>query len=101
MNLSTPLDRIIYLIKENENLLSTFTEVYIFGSAINNFKYNDIDILLIYENFSPELLSNKNKLEYLGENTLDCLLDITMLSRDEEKDVRFLKRLNSKYIRIK
>ena len=53
MNLSTPLDRIIYLIKENENLLSTFTEVYIFGSAINNFKYNDIDILLIYENFSP------------------------------------------------
>jgi len=72
-----------------------------FGSAINNFKYNDIDILLIYENFSPELLSNKNKLEYLGENTLDCLLDITMLSRDEEKEVRFLKRLNSKYIRIK
>lgn len=101
MCLSISLDSIIYLIKENKKLLSICTEAYIFGSVINNSKYKDIDILLIYENISPELLSEKKKLEYFGKNKLGCLLDITMLSRSEEKEVRFLERLNSKYIKIK
>jgi nucleotidyltransferase domain len=101
MYLLKSLDSIICLIKENQNFLSLFTEVYIFGSVLNNSKYRDIDILLIYENVSPKLLSQKKKLEYLGKNKLGCSLDITMLSCSEEKEVRFLERLDSRYIKIK
>jgi len=101
MYLLINLDSIICLIKENQKFLSLFMGVYIFGSVVNNSKCRDIDILLIYENISPKLLSQKRKLEYLGKNKLGCSLDITMLSCSEEKEVRFLERLNSRYIKIK
>lgn len=101
MCLSINLNNIISLIKENEDLLSIFKEVYIFGSVINNSKYNDIDILLIYRNITPELHSKKNKLKDFLENKLGYSLDITILSYNEKKEVKFLERLNSKYIKIK
>ena len=77
MYLLKSLDSIICLIKENQNFLSLFTEVYIFGSVLNNSKYRDIDILLIYENVSPKLLSQKNKIKYLGKKKRGCSLDNT------------------------
>lgn len=101
MNSLSNLNNIIYTIKEEKNSFFIFKEVYIFGSIINNSKYNDIDILLIYENNHPELLIQKKKLEYTLGYKLNCSLDITMLSCSEEREVKFLERINSKYIKIK
>ena len=52
-------NNIINLIKQNMNLFGAFDEVYVFGSILDSEKYsNDIDILLLYSNFSYGILAS-------------------------------------------
>lgn len=89
------------IIRENIVLFNSFKNVYLFGSILNINKVpNDIDILLIYEKFSNDLIDEINIIRSTLENLSGFFIDLTVLSVEEEKEVKFLKRIN-KYIKIK
>jgi len=89
------------IIRENIVLFNSFKNVYLFGSILNINKVpNDIDILLIYEKFSNDLIDEINIIRSTLENLSGFFIDLTVLSVEEEKEVNFLKRIN-KYIKIK
>ena len=94
-------DKTEKIIRENIVLFNSFKNVYLFGSILNINKVpNDIDILLIYEKFSNDLIDEINIIRSTLENLSGFFIDLTVLSVEEEKEVKFLKRIN-KYIKIK
>lgn len=94
-------DKTEKIIRENIVLFNSFKNVYLFGSILNINKVpNDIDILLIYEKFSSDLIDEINIIRSTLENLSGFFIDLTVLSVEEEKEVKFLKRIN-KYIKIK
>lgn len=94
-------DKMDNLIRKNILLFNSFKNVYLFGSTLNINKVpNDIDILLIYENFSSDLIDEINIIRLTLENLSGFFIDLTVLSVEEEKEIKFLKRIN-KYIKIK
>ena len=93
---------IIGLVKRNILPFVSFKQVFIFGSVLEtNEINNDIDILIIYEKISNEFIKNlisfSNKLE--AESCI--LVDITVLSTEEEKEIQFLERIKPKYLKLK
>lgn len=94
-------DKTEKIIRENIVLFNSFKNVYLFGSILNINKVpNDIDILLIYEKFSSNFIDEINIIRSTLENLSGFFIDLTVLSVEEEKEVKFLKRIN-KYIKIK
>ncbi len=100
----TTLNKIdlINLIYEQIDLFASFKKIYLFGSILHsNEDINDIDILLLYEKFSTGILTNINFIEMYIEKKVHYPVDITALSFEEEKEIRFIDKLNKKYICIK
>lgn len=94
-------DKMDNFIRKNIVLFNSFKNVYLFSSILNiNKVLNDIDILLIYEKFSSDLIDEINIIRSTLENLSGFFIDLTVLSVEEEKEVKFLKRIN-KYIKIK
>lgn len=94
-------DKTEKIIRENIVLFNSFKNVYLFGSILNINKVpNDIDILLIYEKFSSNFIDEINIIRSTLEKLSGFFIDLTVLSVKEEKEVKFLKRIN-KYIKIK
>lgn len=90
------------LLIKNLGLFDPFESVYLFGSAITEpIFYNDIDILIIYSNYTPDiecaLKSMLNKIE--GETEVS--IDLTVLSIEEEQEVKFIERIAPYYLKIK
>ena len=97
------IQKINAAIEENAEIFDGFIGVYLFGSFIENeiLFPMDIDILLIYSIFSDSLIRDIQLIRSTFREQLRMPIDITSLSCDEEHEVRFLERLNSRYIRIK
>lgn len=94
--------RIIDRIKELVDNWECFERVYLFGSVLRlDDSYNDIDILLIYEEYSSEIGQQREKIKNELERICRAPVDLTALSREEENDVKFLDRLKSNYLRLK
>ena len=92
------IQKIIYHIK----LFESFENVYLFGSIINEKRIpNDIDLLLIYKDFSSRLLIDLDKISTIFDQLYGFSFDLTVLSEYEEDESNFLIRLNSNYLRIK
>lgn len=84
-----------------QRMFSFFNEVYLFGSSLNSNKYpNDIDLLLIYEEYSHKVLDEKEKISENLENLFKKHIDLTILSKTELYETKFLERLNTPYRRI-
>ena len=62
---------------------------------------NDIDILLIYKEYSNNIINDLNIICSVFANLSEFPIDLTVLSVEEEKDTMFLKRLNSRYMKLK
>ena len=80
----------------------SFKHVFLFGSALGpNTIYNDIDILIIYEEYSNEfdndLLLFSNELE----KESGMLVDITSLSVEEEKETKFSEKIKPHCLKLK
>lgn len=104
MNMLTTLNKadVINLIYEQIDLFASFKKIYLFGSILyRNENINDIDILLLYEKFSASILTNINFIEMYIEKKMQYPVDITALSFEEEKEIRFIDKLNKKYICLK
>ncbi len=89
-------------VKKHIMPFDSFKHVFLFGSALKlNAINNDIDILIIYTEFSNEfdddliLFSNKLKKE------VGMLVDITSLSVEEEKETQFLDRIKFDCLKLK
>lgn len=90
------------LIKKHISAFARFSKVYLFGSSIiQEETSNDLDLLLIYEAYSDDLIVECKKIRTELGNLAGMPIDITALSREEIIETNFLKRLNSKYIQIK
>lgn len=90
------------LIRQNINLFDPFNNVFLFGSVLHSRKnHHDIDILLIYSVYSEQLLENVNYIYNTLNNTSKLPVDLTVLSVAEEKELQFLKKQNSNYLKIK
>lgn len=90
------------LIRQNINLFEPFNNVFLFGSVLHSGKnHHDIDILLIYSVYSEQLLENVNYIYNTLNNTSKLPVDLTVLSVVEEKELQFLKKQNSNYLKIK
>lgn len=99
---SNVTDNISYLINQHINLFNYFNDIYLYGSILNIEKNpNDIDILLIYTKYSNAIIDDLKNIYSVFENLIDLPIDLTVLSIEEEKDTKFLKRLNSKYLKLK
>lgn len=103
MTTSTPLQtNVATLIAEHIYLFSSFKHVYLFGSTlIPGAISNDIDILLIYVDFSDELLTNVKQIAVTLEEKLGLYIDLTVLSEQEEIETYFLLKLKNQYLKIK
>lgn len=96
------LNNISNLINKQIKLFDSFNNVYLFGSILNIEKTpNDIDILLIYLEYSNDIINDLNIIYSVFAKLSDLPIDLTVLSVKEEKDTKFLKRLNSKYLKLK
>ena len=73
-----------------------------FGSIINEKRIpNDIDLLLIYKDFSSRLLIDLDKISTIFDQLYGLSFDLTILSENEEDESSFIIRLNSNYLRLK
>lgn len=93
---------IIEQVRKHITPFDSFEHVFLFGSALElNAINNDIDILIIYTEYSSKfnndliLFSNKLKKE------IDMLVDITSLSVEEEKETQFLDRIKFHCLKLK
>lgn len=99
---SNAMDNISRLINQHIKLFNSFNNIYLFGSILNIEKTpNDIDILLIYSEYSNDMINDLNIICSVFVNQSELPIDITVLSVEEEKDTKFLQRLNSKYLKLK
>jgi predicted nucleotidyltransferase len=98
----TAADNISHLISQHIKLFNSFKNIYLFGSILNIEKTpNDIDILLIYSEYSNNIINDLNIICSVFANLSELPIDLTVLSVEEEKNTTFLKRLNSKYLKLK
>ncbi len=89
-------------IKRNIFLFKSFDNVYLFGSMLNNNTIpNDIDILLIYSEYSYKIQQDLIAISSVLEKEFELPVDLTVLSINEERETKFLDRLNSSYLKLK
>jgi len=93
---------IIERVRKHITLFDSFKHVFLFGSALElNTINNDIDILIIYTEYSNkfgnDLILFTNKLE----KELGMFVDITSLSVEEEEETKFLDRIKSHCLKLK
>lgn len=89
-------------LKLKMSLFKNFENVYLFGSVLYEDKApNDIDILLVYSQYSSDLIRNLNNINSILSKMFAITIDLTVLSLEELKETNFLKKLNFNYIRLK
>ncbi|MBC2302744.1 nucleotidyltransferase domain-containing protein [Listeria welshimeri] len=89
-------------LKENITLFNSFENVYLFGSILCRENIpNDIDLLLIYSAYSKKLIDDLNYIQSTLSLVFNIPVDLTVLSIEEEKNTRFLKKINSSYFKLK
>lgn len=105
MYISTNLKQknsICEIIKKNIHIFDSFTNVYLFGSILDNDNnVGDIDILLIYTEYTGQVLKDICCIRMILEDLTGLFIDLTVLSVEEENETRFKDKLNSKLLKLK
>lgn len=80
----------------------SFKQVFLFGSALEpNTINNDIDILIIYAEYSNEFGNDLILFSNELEKESGMFIDITSLSIEEEKEIKFLNRIQPHCLKLK
>ncbi|WP_271004148.1 nucleotidyltransferase domain-containing protein [Listeria seeligeri] len=86
-------NKISKYIKLNMTLFNSFENVYLFGSILNQeIVPNDIDLLLIYSDYSSKILEDLNSIQSMLSTVSDLPVDLTVLSIEEAKKYRFFQK---------
>ena len=76
---------IVTLICANIGLFDSLDAVYLFGSVLDSTKIpNDLDVLLIYSEYSDVMIEKTKQISYLLEGLTGLGVDLTVLSVEEE-----------------
>ena len=90
------------LIKKHIELFDSFEQVYIFGSSLLNAAfYNDIDILVIYAEYSSKINNDLKLISNKLEEVSGVFIDLTALSIEEEKDTLILEKIKYNCLKLK
>lgn len=93
-------NEVIKVIRRNLASLSVIKHIYVFGSVLDcNSIPNDIDILLIYDEYTDDVKHASKHIKNVLESEFDIPVDLVLLSTQEEKDVNFLSRIH--WMRLK
>jgi len=79
---------------KKKNVLYSNLDFYLFGSLLYSNSPNDIDLIIVYnkdEISIQEILSLRKHLYSSFFNELNITLDITLLSKQEEKSLNFIQ----------
>ncbi len=102
MKLNRLNNDIIELVEKHITQFDSFEYVFLFGSALESSTINnDIDILIIYTEYSKEFGNDLILFSNELEKESGMLVDITSLSVEEEKETHFLDRIKSHCVKIK
>ena len=89
------LNEVIKAIRCNLVSLSAIKQIYIFGSVLDSNRIpNDIDILLIYDEYTDDVKHASKHIKNVLESEFDIFVDLVLLSTQEEKNVNFLSRIH-------
>lgn len=92
------LNKITIYIKQHMHLFDSFDNVYLFGSILSyKEKINDVDILLIYSEYTDKLLNDMDSICFILEKAFLLPVDLTVLSVKELKSTDFLNRIKLFY----
>ena len=95
-------DSVIQKIMCHIELFESFENVYLFGSILNEIRPpNDIDLLLIYKDFSIGILTDLDKIISFFACSYGLSFDLTILSEHEEQESNFIIRLALNYLKLK
>ncbi len=93
---------IIEQVRKHITPFDSFRHVFLFGSALElNTINNDIDILIIYTEYSNKFENDLILFSNELEKEIGMLVDITSISVEEEKETQFLDRIKSHCLKIK
>ncbi|MCR5524424.1 MAG: nucleotidyltransferase domain-containing protein [Lactobacillus sp.] len=94
---------IIKFVRNNLEMFSSFSRVYLFGSVLyKDYQcFNDIDLLTIYSNSTRKIFDDIKQIKYRMSYQFSTPIDLTVLSEKEDKQVNFLKKVEPFYIRLK
>ena len=95
------MNKIVDLVLVHRHIFTIFSKVYLFGSCLNNDYPNDIDILLIYDKYSRDIESQKMIIELCLNSILRLPVDMTIMSKKELEQTKFLEKIQPKYIKLK
>lgn len=85
---------IVEFISDHTTLLNNFDCAYLFGSILSVSKApNDIDLLLIYSEYSFDIIRSSKQISSLLEQQFRLPVDLTILSTSEAEETNFLKRI--------
>ena len=102
MGLSKLDNDIIERVRKHIAQFDSFKHVFLFGSALElKIINNDIDILIIYTEYSNKLGNDLILFTNELEKELGMFVDITSLSVEEEKETKFLDRIKSHCLKLK
>ena len=88
LELNTFIKQFKYLLR---NLLNNNFEFYLFGSFANNLIYNDIDIIIIYNDYN-ELQKTK---DIISQEFKTHLIHFTCFTKSEEHELSFIEKVNA------
>lgn len=93
---------VVKMIEKNLSLFDSFEQVYLFGSSLRStIDNNDIDILVIYSEYSKQISSDLRIIaKKLGRES-GRFIDLTALSEEEEKETGFVERIKPYYLKLK
>ena len=89
-------------IQNSMELFDGFDKVYLFGSVLEEESIpNDVDILLIYSEYSYSIIEQINNIKTTLEKSLDLSVDLTVLSVEEVLETQFLKKISKRCLSLK
>lgn len=91
-------NKVIEYITVNLKNFNSFDNVYLFGSVLSEDLYpKDIDLLLVYSQYSNQLLNNIHLIRSILQNEFNEPIDLTVLSSKELEETDFLRRIKQYY----
>ncbi len=93
---------IIEQVRKHIMLFDSFKHVFLFGSALDtNIINNDIDILIIYTEYSDEFSNDLRLFSNELKKNSGIFVDITSLTIEEEQETKFIDRIKPRCVKLK
>lgn len=93
---------VVKMIEKHLSLFDSFERVYLFGSSLKStIDNNDIDILVIYSEYSKQISSDLRIIAGKLGRESGRFIDLTVLSEEEEKETGFVERIQPYCLKLK